>query len=224
MKKKITLLAYVVSLIVYSFFRLKGQDSYALVTQPFIVITLTAYYIVSANKLNFLFLLALLFTLIGSLFFLDYSVERFILALAIIFIANQFFLLVIVHRMNILKFKEVFFIALPIYIILMLLVYHFYEVITILKILIFVYSFSLAILLSFAILHYKKALSRVAGFMLIGVILMIMRDFFTGLSRLLQLNDYHNFLIPLLSHAIGLFFVCKSVLLQNNQQSKTGAI
>ena len=216
MKKKIALVAYVVSLLIYSFYRLKGENNAALIVQPLIVISLGAYYFVSVSKLNYLFLLALLFTMIGGIFFLNHSVDRFITALALISIANQFFILVVVHRMKILKFKEVFLIALPIYIILMLLVFYFYEVITFWKTLILVYCFSLAILLSFAILHYRKTFGKIAGLMLVGIILMVMRDFFTGLSRLLELNEYHNFLIPLFSHAFALFLITRSMLLEDD--------
>ncbi len=216
MKKKIALVAYVVSLLMYSFYRLKGEDNAALIVQPFIIVTLAIYYFASVGKLNIMFLLALLFTMIGGIFFLNHSVDRFITALALISVANQFYILVVVHRMKILKFKEVFLIALPIYIILMLLVFYFYEVITFWKTLILVYSFSLAILLSFAILHYRKTFSKIAGLMLVGIVLMVMRDFFTGLSRLLELNDYHNFLIPLFSHALALFLICRSVILEDD--------
>lgn len=85
LKKKITLALYILSLLVYSVFRIQNLDSLALIVQPFLLITLAAYYFISTSKINMLFLVALLFLLVGSLFFLNHTLERFMIGMGLYF-------------------------------------------------------------------------------------------------------------------------------------------
>ncbi len=213
-KKNIFLVAYIFSVLAYLGIRLLDIPKvYAFSVQPLMLLSLTGYYLVSVDDKSKFYLLALLFTMIGSLFFLDKdSLENFIIGLILSFIANMFFLLVIVHRMGIIKLKDVIIRATPIYILLAILVCSFFAVLIGVKIIIFLYIISLALLLAFVFMYTKTSYVKLKSFLFAGVILMVVRDFFTGLSILLKLEDSFYIVIDILCHAIAMYLICQALI------------
>ncbi len=151
--------------------------------------------------------------MIGSLFFIEKSsVENFIIGLIFSFIANMFFLLIIVHRMGIIKMKDVFVRALPIYVLLAMLVCSFFAVFIGVKVIIFLYSISLALLLAFVFIYNKASILKVKSLLLAGIFLMVVRDFFTGLSTLLNLEDRFYILLDIVCHAGAMYLICQALI------------
>ncbi len=114
--------------------------------------------------------------------------------------------------MGIIKMKDVMIRAIPIYIVLALLVYNFFTVQIGVKIIIFLYSVSLALLLAFVFIYIKTTLVKTKSLLFVGVLLMVVRDFFVGLSTLLKLDAPHYIVVDIVCHAVAMFLICQALI------------
>jgi len=214
MKKNIFLIAYVISVGAYLTVRLLDCPKvFSFLVQPLIHLTLGGYYLVSVHKRSQFYLLALLFTMVGSLFFIGKnSLEYFTIGLFVSFMANMTYLLLIVHKMGIVRMKDVMIKALIIYSLLALIVYNFFTVFIGVKLLIFLYSISLALLLAFVFIYNKTFFTRTKLLLLTGVLMLVVRDVFTGLTTLSKIDGPYYILIDVAAHALAMFFICQTLV------------
>lgn len=202
----------VVSILVLAGIIFNNQQLIA-VFKPFIVISLALLYKFSIRTINYVYLCALLFSLLGDIFLLYNEEEMFLFGLISFLLAHFFFIKIImicIYKSTIKNILMAVFPFLSIYFILIFILEPF------LKEMLFPVIFYGLIISTFgtvALLNFLNIRSKQAFLMLIGAVLFICSDSVLAINKFYVSTLFFEITI-MITYILAQYFIYKSMILK----------
>lgn len=187
-KKSISLFLFIIVSINYVFFRVVENEELMYVFKPLVIFTLAVHYLISANRINRLYILVLVFQLIGDFIFVKEDMDSFMLGIGFFFMINILLSLIITNRIGIINPKDIFRVFIPVSIIILAIVYVIFASVGFIKVLVLTFTLTVAVLLSASVKYYAVFKRESSKWMPAGVILTIVCYISAGAIRLIKPN------------------------------------
>lgn len=210
--KNILLVLYVLSGVLFCYGNI--TDNIFLITIGIfsIVPCIAIYYLLTAKKKNFIYLIALIAAYIGDVtFFNKQNISIDLVSLGGFIIFNLLIMIIVSEKMKLVKFRKILFITPILVSIFLAITYYVFKTVDQIFFAIGIYFLSLSLLTSFCIVYYRKTKSKNSLFFLVGVTSYIV----ASISKEFQyINSATNllFLINTLAYLSTQYFYCKAML------------
>lgn len=185
--KNITLILYIIGCLIYIFLKQKSYLFLEQISKFVVVLLLVVHYLTLKTKINYLFIVILLFEMIGDAIMMYYNVDNFMLGLPFFFVVNVLLILMMVERVKIIKLRYVLlFFIVSLSVILPIVYFVFAEVGFMLFI---VVSFGVVVsMLMAGVFYYFKInpQKKSAKWLLLSVLLLVLLYVFGGYTRLVS--------------------------------------
>lgn len=182
-------------------------------------VSLISWYVLQTRKINFIFLLSILFLAIGDLLVLiQGEVFRYILAFS--FVGNLGILYYMMQKLKSINIKTSVLKKLTLVIGLIICLFIFTAFFASFKIYLLNFSLLLVVLFYVSYLFYIKSVSQSSFLILAGVVLLMITYAFTGVNEFVVPYKYFS-LIDAASYALALYLICTAVLSEDNKYEET---
>lgn len=174
LKKNILLIIFFIISLWYGYSNIAGELGSQYLLKPFMVSSLLIHYLVTAKKPNVFFMSALIFALLGDLFFNIITDEAFMFGMASFLVFNLFMMIVVADRAGEIQISNLFLAMIPFLLILFIVIYYLFSDAGDNKILLTIYGVALVFLCTFSLYYYIKTKSTVALYFVIGSSLFVL--------------------------------------------------
>lgn len=222
-KKNISLALYFVVSCAYVFFRVHDSRQLMYIFKTLVVVMLTVTYLVSITKISRLYVLILVFQLIGDLIFVKEDIDSFMLGIGFFFIINILLSLMVSEKIGVINPKDIFKIFIPVLIGILSVVYVIFASVGFIKVLVLTFTLTVAILLSVAVKYYLVSKKASSVWMLVGVITMIACYIFAGAIRLISPHILFS-VLEASAYCFSIFCYCRFVILEDIETVKHNSI
>lgn len=217
-KLKIASALFLVVSIVYVF-GIIFEISSLILLKPFILLLLISMYLVSTSNLNYTYLLALGFSLLGDVMLMFSSELYFIVGLLFFLVAHQLYIRIVLKRVNKVSLKTVVFSSLPFVIGYMLLLFFLKEFLSSMLIPVIIYGFVISSFGSIALVAYFNKKTNQSIFMLIGAIVFILSDSILAINKFYFSTLYFKVLV-MITYIIAQYLIYKSMVIKSTDVYK----
>lgn len=174
LKKNILLIIFFIVSFWYGYTNISGDIGNQYLLKPFMVSSLLIHYLVTAKKPNVFFTSALIFALLGDLFFNILTEEAFMFGMASFLVFNLFMLIVVADRAGEIQMSNLFLAMIPFLLLLFIVIYYLFSGAGDNKILLTIYGIALVFLCTFSLFYYIKTKSTVALYFVLGSTLFVL--------------------------------------------------
>ena len=210
-KLKIASALFLVVSIVYVF-GIIFEISSLFLLKPFILLLLISMYLVSTSNLNYTYILALCFSLLGDVILMFSGELYFIIGLLFFLVAHLFFIRIVLKRLNKTSLKTVVFSSLPFVIVYMLLLFFLKEFLSSMLIPVIIYGFVISTFGSVALMVYFNNKTNESILMLIGAIVFVLSDSILAINKFYFSAIYFEVLV-MITYIMAQYLIYKSMVL-----------
>lgn len=196
-KKNTILLLSVISTICYIYARITLNRDVLIIAKPVAVLSVIIYYLFQTNRVNYIYLGALLACFVSDILFLFLGAKGLFIGLTLYFMASCIISIDIVGRVKIFDVSDFLKILLPTAIVMFSLFYFMFKDIGIIKMAVLLFSISLILLMSSALFYYSKTSEKDAVWILFGAFLFFMSNLIAGLNRFIDSKPIYGALASL---------------------------
>lgn len=156
LKKYFFLIAFIIASVLYIKVSVDGYYPLIYFVKPFIVISLLTHYVINAEKIDFIFVLALFSAYLGDLFFSIETEIPYIIAMGFFLLYTLFIMIIVSGRLALIELSKLLLSAIPFMILIFLLVYVFFNNKGSMMSLYYIHGFTSIALGAFSLYYFVK--------------------------------------------------------------------
>lgn len=215
LKKNILLIIFFIVSLCYGYSNISANLGNQYLLKPFMVSTILMHYTIVAKKIDVFFISALLFALLGDLFFNIVTEEAFMFGMASFLVFNLFMTIVVAERAGEIQISNLFLAMIPFLLLLFIIIYYLFPNAGEVKILLTIYGFALVFLCSFSLYYYIKTKSIVALYFVLGSSLFVL----AGIAK--AVKEYIGITVSMeimnnVAYMLSLFFYYRALIVKKN--------
>ena len=186
------------------------NDFLALVTKPFIVISLVMVYLTSVNKASFWYVAALFFSLWGDLFLL-LKAEFFMFGLVAILMSHILYIKITAGYLKEISFIKIITASIPFIIVFGGVIYLISEHLEGMLFPVIMYGLVICSFGTLTLLNYLEEKSTVNLWFSLGAIFFILSDSLLAINKFYEANEFYGISI-MITYTVAQFLICKAMI------------
>lgn len=216
LKKYIFLLLFFLVSVMYAYGITNELNSIIYFYKPFIVLTLTLHYIVNTPEINKTFLFALVFALLGDVFFNIITEEFFMLAMSSFMIFNLLLMVIAANKSGEISVRFLLVSTIPFVLVLAYVLINYLNNVGSISLLIAVFGITVVLLGAFSSYAYFKKRNRSTLFFFLGSLAFVITTISKGLKQFTLMYDYDVRLMNTICYVLSLFFFCHAMVIKES--------
>lgn len=218
MQKKILLLVFGIAVIGELYGVLKKDEVIECTFKPFIIISLLMMYLSSVKKVNQLYVLILVLSLLSD-FLIIYRFDDFLVSIAFFLatVINFFYIILLKSSFKKVEWKQFFLVLIPVLIVALIIFISMSNFLGVHYYLILAYTFMDATLLSVSFHNFLIRPSKGNLWFFLGIFTLIIADSFFAVYRFSD-PDVVLMFATMFLYAVFRFLVCKAMILKGEKQ------
>lgn len=219
-KKHIFLLLFFVVSVMYAYGIANELNSIIYLYKPFLVLTLTLHYVTNTPEINKTFLFALVFALLGDVFFNIITEEFFMLAMSSFMIFNLLLIIIAANKAGEISVRFLLVSTIPFVLILAYVLMNYLNNVGSISLLIAIFGFIVVLLGAFSSYAYFKKRNRSTLFFFLGSLAFVITTISKGLKQFTLMYDYDVRLMNTVCYVLSLFFFCHAMVIKDEVVAK----